>query len=261
MAREYTPLPFEFLEELDCLDDAEYGRLVRAMQRYSIDGTEAELTGSERLFWKRCKNTVDRYRSSYEKRYASNAENGAKGGRPKKPSGFSETEENPKNPTGFFETQKSQTKTKTKTKTESKTDIPPKPPEGFDLFWQSYPKKVGKEAARKAFCKVNVPVESLLTAIERQKCGRQWQEDGGKYIPNPATWLNQGRWEDEVPVEAAGDGGRRALDADEQAAIRRMFGGRRGQNVASGELGEAELEAIQRVLAQEEPKTQKGNAT
>ena len=96
-----------------------------------------------------------------------------------------------------------------------------------------------------------MPVESLLTAIERQKCGRQWQEDGGKYIPNPATWLNQGRWEDEVPVEEAGDGGRRALDADEQAAIRRMFGGRRGQNVASGELGEAELEAIQRVLAQE----------
>lgn len=36
MAREYTPLPFEFLEELDCLSDAEYGRLVRAMQRYSI---------------------------------------------------------------------------------------------------------------------------------------------------------------------------------------------------------------------------------
>ena len=199
MAREYTPLPFEFLDELDCLTDEEYGRLVRAMQRYSIDGTETELAGSERLFWKRCKNTVDRYRSSYEKRYASNAENGAKGGRPK-------------NPSGFFETPKSQTKTETKT--ETKTDIPPKPPEGFDLFWQSYPKKVGKEAARKAFCRVNVPVESLLTAIERQKCGRQWQEDGGKYIPNPATWLNQGRWEDEVPT-VSGQKSAKAQELDE----------------------------------------------
>ena len=23
-------------------------------------------------------------------------------------------------------------------------------------------------------------------------------EENGRFIPNPATWLNQGRWEDEV---------------------------------------------------------------
>ena len=68
----------------------------------------------------------------------------------------------------------------------------------FDAFWQAYPKKVGKQAALKAFRRVKVPLETLLTAIERQKCGSQWSRDGGQYIPNPATWLNQGRWEDEV---------------------------------------------------------------
>lgn len=68
----------------------------------------------------------------------------------------------------------------------------------FDLFWKVYPKKKSKEAARKAFAKVKVPVDTLISAVELQKNCKQWQESGGKYIPYPATWLNQGRWEDEV---------------------------------------------------------------
>lgn len=71
----------------------------------------------------------------------------------------------------------------------------------FDMFWDAYPKKVGKGAAWKAFVKVKVPVESLLSAIEQQKCSTQWTKENGQYIPNPATWLNQGRWEDELPTE------------------------------------------------------------
>lgn len=70
----------------------------------------------------------------------------------------------------------------------------------FDRFWSAYPKKVGKEPARKAFDKALgiAAIESLLTAIERQKCSSQWSRDNGQYIPNPATWLNQRRWEDEI---------------------------------------------------------------
>ena len=70
----------------------------------------------------------------------------------------------------------------------------------FDHFWSAYPKKVGKEAARKAFAKVKTPIDTLLAAIEKQKRSAQWNKDNGQYIPNPATWLNQGRWEDEVGV-------------------------------------------------------------
>ena len=54
----------------------------------------------------------------------------------------------------------------------------------------------------KAFSKVKVPVESLVSAIERQKCSLQWSRDNGQYIPNPSTWLNQGRWDDEMPGSA-----------------------------------------------------------
>lgn len=74
----------------------------------------------------------------------------------------------------------------------------------FDVFWAAYPKKVGKIAARKAFEKVHVPVDELLAAVERQKNGRQWKRDNGQYIPNPTTWLNQGRWDDEVAEKKSG---------------------------------------------------------
>ena len=69
----------------------------------------------------------------------------------------------------------------------------------FDAFWSVYPKKTGKEAARKAFKKIPKSAHPLLVpAVEAQKKSRQWMEDNGRFIPNPATWLNQGRWEDEV---------------------------------------------------------------
>lgn len=77
--------------------------------------------------------------------------------------------------------------------------------DAFSRFWAVYPKKVGKLAAQKSFAKVKAPVETLIAAVERQKQSSQWQKDGGQYIPNPATWLNQGRWEDDL--EAAADAG------------------------------------------------------
>ena len=67
----------------------------------------------------------------------------------------------------------------------------------FARFWQAYPRKVGKQAARKAFERIRVPVEQLLYALERQRNDPQWQRENGRFIPHPVTWLSQGRWEDE----------------------------------------------------------------
>lgn len=75
---------------------------------------------------------------------------------------------------------------------------PPQRTRDFEQFWAAYPRKVGKQAALKAFKGVTIPVETLVSAIKRQECSDQWTRDNGKYIPNPATWLNQGRWEDEL---------------------------------------------------------------
>jgi hypothetical protein len=75
----------------------------------------------------------------------------------------------------------------------------------FDEFWKAYPKKVGKEAARKVWMKVK-PDKALfikmLEAVETAKKSKQWQKDNGQYIPNPSTWLNQGRWDDELDTSS-----------------------------------------------------------
>lgn len=80
----------------------------------------------------------------------------------------------------------------------------------FDEFWKAYPSKVGKDAARKAFGKRGVSatlLAQMLAAIGVQKRSKRWTDDGGQYIPNPATWLNQGRWEDEVPASEPAESG------------------------------------------------------
>ena len=41
-------------------------------------------------------------------------------------------------------------------------------------------------------------VLEIIRVIEQQKQSEQWKKEGGQFIPHPATWLNQGRWADEV---------------------------------------------------------------
>jgi hypothetical protein len=71
----------------------------------------------------------------------------------------------------------------------------------FTEFWGLYPRKVGKGKAEESFMKLQ-PSEALfqkiLTAVAEQKLSEQWQRDSGRYIPLPATWLNQKRWGDEM---------------------------------------------------------------
>ena len=37
-----------------------------------------------------------------------------------------------------------------------------------------------------------------MEALSRQRQTDKWLKDGGQFIPNPATWLNQRRWEDQA---------------------------------------------------------------
>ena len=76
---------------------------------------------------------------------------------------------------------------------------PPTPSKGFEEFWNVYPSKVGKQAAEKAWrrSKTRPELQVILDAIARQKRGPKWTKDNGQYIPNPATWINQGRWDDQ----------------------------------------------------------------
>ena len=82
---------------------------------------------------------------------------------------------------------------------ETNTHKPPKWDErGFDEFWKMYPKRIGKQAALKAWKKMKPPVEKCMSTLQRQIDSTQWKKDGGRFIPNPSTWINQGRWDDEI---------------------------------------------------------------
>ncbi len=73
----------------------------------------------------------------------------------------------------------------------------------FEDFWYKYPKKVGKDAALKAWKKAKPDILLVIDALNWQRETKQWQAEDGKYIPNPATYLNQGRWMDEAPTQEA----------------------------------------------------------
>ena len=96
--------------------------------------------------------------------------------------------------------------------------------EPFEIFWSAYPKKVDKSGAKRAFRGVEVPVQQLVSALQEQQRSSQWNADGGRYIPNAATWLSRKGWEDKLPVA--------------------------GEKVPKGAtgLGPEELENIQRLL-------------
>lgn len=78
----------------------------------------------------------------------------------------------------------------------------------FIPFWNAYPRKVGKDAARKAFVKRKPSrdlLAAMLAALSQQATAPAWAKDGGRYIPHPATWLNDGRWQDEVAGQDEAD--------------------------------------------------------
>lgn len=77
--------------------------------------------------------------------------------------------------------------------------------EGWDAFWASYPRKVSKKDALKAFRetrKVRPAPAQLLAALAVFTNSKEWQKDAGRYVPYPATWLRDERWRDvEAPAE------------------------------------------------------------
>ena len=80
-------------------------------------------------------------------------------------------------------------------------------PDGFEAFWQRYPRKVAKRDAQKAWSGLK-PSEQLqgliVQALDQASQSEQWQRDGGKFVPYAATWLRGRRWEDEY-VPGAGE--------------------------------------------------------
>jgi uncharacterized protein YdaU (DUF1376 family) len=73
----------------------------------------------------------------------------------------------------------------------------------FDEFWQSYPRKVAKPTAAKAWAKAVKETEpqTIIDGLQRQAPSMAGKDP--QYIPHPATWLNGKRWADAPPQSGA----------------------------------------------------------
>ena len=159
--------------------------------------------------------TIHEARKEYCRKKQISRENGKNGGRPKKqaddgkPAGFDETDGFSKNHNGDESSVGSGYK--------EDNISPPLPPKGdasappkepysaeFELFWHAYPKKKDKDAAFRAWqnkkrTKRLPPVDELIAIVDKWKDTDDWNEEGGRFIPYPAKWLNAAGWLDELP--------------------------------------------------------------
>lgn len=103
----------------------------------------------------------------------------------------------------------------------------------FLSFWDAYPWKIGKGDALEAWKNLNPcgsTLHRIMEALERWKRSEQWTDKGGRFVPHPAKFLRDGYWQNPPAIAAE-----------------------KVPKGASGQLGEAEMEAIQRMLSQEVP--------
>lgn len=75
--------------------------------------------------------------------------------------------------------------------------------DGFDRFWASYPRRVGKKDAVAVWKKISPDdalVDRIVAGVERWKRSEQWTKDEGRFIPYPATFLRGERWNESDSV-------------------------------------------------------------
>jgi hypothetical protein len=72
----------------------------------------------------------------------------------------------------------------------------------FEQFWKKYPRKVAKKTAMQAFAKLPPDEQELaLDVVDNYVEYWKIKETATEYIPHPATWLNQGRYYDELDMK------------------------------------------------------------
>ncbi len=206
-------LYFDQAEMLEALSDEQRGRVFSAVFQYAESGKVSELNQAENIAFIAIKQSIDRDSKKYDEKCRKNARNAEMRWEKEDANECERIKEDAKHADSDSDS-------------DSDKENPPKSPQGekraetnavnerFESFWEAYPRKAGKAAAKKAFLKQkpgDALIAAMLGAIEAQKRSEQWTRDGGQYIPYPATWLNGERWNDELP-QARGKPENPALD-------------------------------------------------
>lgn len=73
-------------------------------------------------------------------------------------------------------------------------------PQGFQKFWKSYPntkRKGGRPECFKVWSrrKLEASADAIVAHVTAMAASGDWQKNGGEFVPAPATYLNQARWD------------------------------------------------------------------
>ena len=96
---------------------------------------------------------------------------------------------------------------------------------GFERFWELYPIKIAQEEAWAVWRRMEPETDAVCDGLRRWVKSRQWLKDGNAYVPRAAKFLEQ-EYYLQTPEGAAPCG-------------------------AVGQLGAAELEAIQKIMRED----------
>jgi hypothetical protein len=178
-----------YYDWLDLLEDQSFenkGKLIDAVSKLHLNGEDItdELPEGVRMLFKQMKKQFERDSEKYNAVIEKRRNAGIKSGlaRQEKTIGKPPVEPVPKVP---------------------KAPKPPKEPCLFEDFYTLYPRKEAKQNALKAYQKAvkQVSHEAIIEGVSKYKQQIEAKQTEKQYIKQPATWLNQGCWEDDYTVE------------------------------------------------------------
>jgi hypothetical protein len=70
----------------------------------------------------------------------------------------------------------------------------------FEAFWAAYPRKVDKAGCLRKWTANGLDKvgEQIIAHVKAKATTHDWQKDGCRFVPMPATYLNQRRWEEQI---------------------------------------------------------------
>lgn len=114
----------------------------------------------------------------------------------------------------------------------------------FQEFWKIYPRRSGKAAAQKAFVKACQTVGPEVVLAGAVRFAKDPYLPTKQFIPHPATWLNQGRWDDEPLPERELTPEEKAAKAQERSERERAYAAEQARlRAEENERRRLELEA------------------
>ena len=166
----YIKLFLDYLDAIEPLGDAERGRLFTALMQYARTGEAPQLSGNERFLFPMMRAQIDRDSAEYKDYCEKQAENGKKGGRPKKP-------KNPPFSGKPTASQKSQDKDKDEDKDGGKDNTPARDP-AVAAVMSAYQDKINPQLSERSRDELagfvqamgaEVCLRAIDTALDAQK--------------------------------------------------------------------------------------------